>query len=109
LNGNTYTSAELGSVTGTVKVGNSAAPYVGFGWGNPTSPTHRVQFLFDVGAIYSGTPSVTLTAQCAAGVAIDGVRRHSARCARRRAKNQRERQHHQVVSDRQSGLLALRL
>src|SRR5271165_4128966 len=67
LNGNTYTSAEVSSVNGTVKVGNSAAPYVGFGWGNPTSPKHRVQFLFDVGAIYSGTPNVSLTAQCAAG------------------------------------------
>lgn len=67
LNGNTYTSAEVTSVNGTVKVGNSAAPYVGFGWGNPTSPAHRVQVLFDVGAIYSGTPNVSLTAQCAAG------------------------------------------
>jgi hypothetical protein len=69
LNGNTYTSAEVSSVNGTVKVGNSAAPYVGFGWGNPTSPKHRVQVLFDVGAIYSGTPNVSLTAQCAAGAA----------------------------------------
>ena len=68
LNGNTYTSAELGSVTGVVKAGNAAAPYVGFGWGNPVSPTHRFQVLFDVGAIYGGTPSVTLTGQCAAGV-----------------------------------------
>jgi hypothetical protein len=67
LNGNTYTGAEVSSVTGTVKVGNSAAPYVGFGWGNPTSPKHRVQVLFDVGAIYSGTPNVSLTAQCATG------------------------------------------
>jgi len=68
LNGNTYTGAELGSVTGVVKVGNAAAPYVGFGWGNPVSPKHRFQLLLDVGAIYSGTPSVSLTAQCAAGV-----------------------------------------
>lgn len=67
LNGNTYNSSELTSVSGTVKAGNTAAPYLGLGWGNPTSPNHRFQFLFDVGAIYSGSPNVALTAQCAAG------------------------------------------
>lgn len=64
INGNTYTSSQLGSLTGQLKFGNSVSPYVGFGWGNPAGENGHVHFLFDVGAIYGGTPSVTLNAQC---------------------------------------------
>jgi hypothetical protein len=64
LHNNTYSAAEVSSVNGTVKFGNSAAPYAGFGWGNPVSPNHRVHVLFDVGAIYGGAPKVSLNAQC---------------------------------------------
>jgi len=64
INGNTYSSSQLGSLTGQLKFGNSVSPYVGLGWGNPAGESGRVHFLFDVGAIYGGTPSVTLTAQC---------------------------------------------
>jgi hypothetical protein len=64
INGNTYSSSQLGSLTGELKFGNSVSPYVGFGWGNPAGESGRVHFLFDVGAIYGGTPSVTLNAQC---------------------------------------------
>ena len=64
IDGTTYTSSQLGSLTGQLKFGNSVAPYVGFGWGNPAGQGSRVHFLLDVGAIYGGTPSVTLTARC---------------------------------------------
>jgi predicted nucleic acid-binding Zn ribbon protein len=64
INGNTYSSSQLGSLTGELKFGNSVSPYVGFGWGNPAGENGHVHFLFDVGALYGGTPSVTLTAQC---------------------------------------------
>lgn len=64
IDGNTYTSSQLGSLSGQLKFGNSVSPYVGFGWGNPAGENSRVHFLFDVGAIYGGTPGVTLTAQC---------------------------------------------
>lgn len=64
IDGNTYTSSQLGSLRGQLKFGNSVSPYVGFGWGNPAGENSRVHFLFDVGAIYGGTPGVTLTAQC---------------------------------------------
>jgi predicted nucleic acid-binding Zn ribbon protein len=64
INGNTYSSSQLGSLTGQLKFGNSVSPYVGFGWGNPAGESGRVHFLLDVGAIYGGTPTVTLTAQC---------------------------------------------
>src|SRR5215469_5927951 len=64
LNGKTYSSAQLGSLSGQLKFGNSVSPYVGLGWGNPAGESGRLHFLFDVGAIYGGTPSVTLTAEC---------------------------------------------
>jgi hypothetical protein len=64
LNGTTYSSSQLGSLTGRLKFGRSAAPYVGFGWGNPAGANGRVHFLFDVGAIYGGAPNVSLTAAC---------------------------------------------
>ena len=64
INGNTYSSSQLGSLTGQLKFGNSMSPYVGFGWGNPAGENGHIHFLLDVGAIYGGTPSVTLTAQC---------------------------------------------
>lgn len=64
IDGHTYSSSQLGSLTGQLKFGNSVSPYVGFGWGNPAGEDSRIHFLFDVGAIYGGTPSVTLNAQC---------------------------------------------
>ena len=64
IDGTTYSSSQLGSLTGQLKFGNSVSPYIGFGWGNPAGEGSRVHFLFDVGAIYGGTPSVTLTAHC---------------------------------------------
>jgi hypothetical protein len=64
INGTTYSSTQLGSLSGELKFGNSVAPYVGFGWGNAAAASGRVHFLLDVGAIYGGAPSVSLTAQC---------------------------------------------
>ena len=64
INGTTYTSSQLGSLNGELKFGNSVSPYVGFGWGNPAGENGRVHFLFDVGAIYGGTPTVSLAANC---------------------------------------------
>jgi hypothetical protein len=63
FNNDTYTAAQVGSAIGRVKFGNSLAPYVGLGWGNPTSAGH-LHVLFDIGAIYGGTPSVSLDVQC---------------------------------------------
>lgn len=68
LNGNTYTTAQIGSLTGQIKVGNSVAPYVGIGYGNVPRGRHPVTFLFDLGAIYGGTPKVSLTATCSSSL-----------------------------------------
>ena len=60
----TYTAAQIGRVNGEIKIGNSVAPYVGIGFGNVVGKRGRVSFLFDLGAIYGGTPDVSLTATC---------------------------------------------
>jgi hypothetical protein len=66
LNGTLYSGTQVGSITGEIKFGNSLAPYVGVGWGNPVGEAGRVRVLFDVGALYGGTPSVTLNVTCGA-------------------------------------------
>jgi len=64
FNGTTYTTSQVGSATGTVKVKN-VAPYLGFGFGNPVAPDAGWSFSMDLGAMYLGTPKATLTATCA--------------------------------------------
>jgi len=64
FNGNTYQASDIGSLTGTIKIGKSVAPYIGFGWGNVVSDKHSLSFLFDVGAIHTGTISTTLNVNC---------------------------------------------
>lgn len=64
LNGVPYTSDQVSSLSGAMKFPHSTAPYVGIGWGNPVGLNHRVHFLVDIGAIYGGSPVVSLDAKC---------------------------------------------
>jgi hypothetical protein len=57
FNGNTYDSAQVGTLAAKVTYPTSA--YVGLGWGSPAQKS-RVAFIFDLGAII-GTPTFTLT------------------------------------------------
>jgi hypothetical protein len=66
LNGNAYSASTIGSLTGEVKSGNRAAPYLGIGYGNVAGL--GVNFYFDLGIMFQGTPSASLTATCGAGV-----------------------------------------
>ena len=66
LNGNTYSAATIGSLTGDLKSGNRAAPYLGIGYGNVAGL--GVNFYFDLGVMFQGTPSASLTATCGAAV-----------------------------------------
>jgi hypothetical protein len=58
------------TVTGTIKPEHSVAPYLGIGYGNVW--TTGVNFYFDLGVMFQGTPQVSLNcspglaAQCAA-------------------------------------------
>lgn len=68
INDHIYSAAQIGSLKGTIKIGDSVAPYVGFGWGNTVDEEDRVTFLLDVGAIHTGSPKADLTVICGASV-----------------------------------------
>jgi hypothetical protein len=66
INGVTYTAAQVGGLSGTVKPGNSVAPYLGIGYGNVW--TRGINFYFDLGVMFMGSPKVTLQSNCNPGV-----------------------------------------
>jgi hypothetical protein len=51
-----------GSVTGQVKAGRSAAPYLGIGYGNVSGL--GINLYADLGIMFQGSPSASLNAQC---------------------------------------------
>jgi opacity protein-like surface antigen len=59
LNGNTYTAADVGLLSGDIEF-RKAAPYVGIGWGNPLAASSRWQFSAELGTFYEGDPKVHL-------------------------------------------------
>ena len=59
MNGTTYSS---GNLSGTVKSGRSVAPYLGVGYGNVSGL--GVNFYFDLGVMFMGSPKVNLNASC---------------------------------------------
>lgn len=70
INGNTYTLAEAGTIDGNTDF-RSAAPYFGIGWGNPAGTNRGWGFTSDLGVIYQGAPSSSLTSSgCAATAQI---------------------------------------
>ena len=66
INGTTYPAAAIGSLGGTVKSGNRAAPYLGIGYGNVAGL--GVNFYFDLGVMFQGTPKANLSATCGSGL-----------------------------------------
>ena len=52
------------TVSGNVKPEHSVAPYLGIGYGNVW--TRGVNFYFDLGVMFQGSPNATLTANCGA-------------------------------------------
>ena len=49
-----------------MKSGNRAAPYLGIGYGNVAG--FGVNFYFDLGVMFQGTPSASLSATCGSAV-----------------------------------------
>lgn len=68
LNGHVYTAAQIGSLDGTIELGNTNLPYLGMGWGNTVDKDSRLTFLLDIGAIKTGSPTATLNVNCGASV-----------------------------------------
>lgn len=64
INGTTYTAAQVGTLNGEMAF-RSMAPYIGIGWGNEFRGGHWT-FMGDIGALYQGSPKVTLSASGAA-------------------------------------------
>lgn len=67
FNGVTYTSSQVGSFAGEMTF-NSVAPYLGFGWGNPAAQDKQWGMTMDIGVLFQGSPKVTNTVTCGAGV-----------------------------------------
>ncbi|MGZ5198433.1 MAG: hypothetical protein ACXWC4_01575 [Telluria sp.] len=60
LNGNTYSAADVGLLSGDVEF-RKAAPYLGIGWGNALADTARHwQISGDLGTFFQGDPKVHL-------------------------------------------------
>jgi hypothetical protein len=62
IGGVPYPVDQLVSLTGTIKPGNRAAPYLGIGYGNVAG--FGVNFYFDLGVMFQGTPEVRLSSTC---------------------------------------------
>jgi hypothetical protein len=65
INGVAYNSSDA-SVSGTVKSGRSLAPYFGIGYGNVARA--GVNFYFDLGIMFMGSPKASLSASCGSAV-----------------------------------------
>ena len=61
INGRPYSSSDA-SLSGTVKSGRSIAPYLGIGYGNVARA--GVNFYFDLGIMFMGSPKVSLSTTC---------------------------------------------
>ena len=61
INDVTYTSNDLSTLDAKAKFSNSVAPYIGIGWGNPVKPGSNWSVAFSLGAMFTGSPNVSLT------------------------------------------------
>jgi hypothetical protein len=85
------TFTQGGSLSGTVKPDRSFAPYLGIGYGNVW--TKGVNFYFDLGIMFQGSPQVNLTLNC-------GPSATSAQCAAAQNEVEAERQRVQDKVDK---------
>jgi hypothetical protein len=60
INNDTYTAAEVGTFNGHVDFEQND-PYLGIGFGKPSEAGSRIRLIFDLGALFEGSPNVSLT------------------------------------------------
>jgi hypothetical protein len=72
INGTTYSTSEIGGLNGSVKSGRRLAPYLGIGTGNVAGT--GVNFYWDLGIMFMGSPKANLNVTCGPSVP-------AARCA----------------------------
>jgi hypothetical protein len=58
---NTYTPAEVGTLTGDVTFDN-LTPYLGIGWGNAVGEDDKITFALDIGVLFQGSTEAKLSA-----------------------------------------------
>jgi len=68
LNGNTYAASDVANFRGMVEPGNKLAPYLGIGYGNVAGA--GVNFYFDLGVVFQGSPKATLSATCGSALSV---------------------------------------
>jgi len=61
VGGDVYDAENLGTLDANISF-NKVAPYIGFGFGNPTGGDSGLGFTFEIGTIYQGGSIVDLTA-----------------------------------------------
>lgn len=71
FNGQSYTSADVGSFSGEMTF-NSVAPYLGIGWGNPAAQDKHWGMTMDIGVLFQGAPKVANTVTCGAAAISSG-------------------------------------
>jgi hypothetical protein len=62
INGTTYTTSQVASLGGNVRSGNRLAPYLGIGTGSVAGA--GVNFYWDLGIMFMGSPKASLNASC---------------------------------------------
>lgn len=70
INGVPYTSAQVGSMQGSLAF-NKAAPYIGIGWGNPVAKDKGWGMTSDFGVLLQGSPKTSLVVTCGTLTAPD--------------------------------------
>ena len=70
ISGRTYSTSQVGSLSGSVKSGRSLAPYLGIGYGNVAGA--GVNFYADFGILFQGSPRANLNATCGPSLSASG-------------------------------------
>lgn len=60
INGVTYTASDIGTLKGKIDF-NAIAPYLGLGWDTSFGKERGFGFVFELGAVFQGTPEANLT------------------------------------------------
>jgi hypothetical protein len=89
--GNPGTAFQGSTVTGQIKPDKSFAPYLGIGYGNVW--TAGLNFYFDLGIMFQGSPQVSLQVNCSASTT-------PAQCAAAQSQGEAERQRLQDKVDK---------
>lgn len=64
FNGQSYSADQLGTLRATIKPAHAIAPYIGMGRGRSVASADRFNLLFDLGAMYIGSPNAQVAASC---------------------------------------------